>query len=242
VSSTIWTPTAVSSEIARAAVELWRAVEAQHVASTRRLVDEQSEQHELEALLEDSKPPLPSEAGGLDYLLFTPFRYDTLRAGSRFRALSDPGVFYGGEQPRTACAELSFHRLRFLQDSAGLKTLTSVPHTLFLTRARGRTVDLRKRPFTRDRAAWTDPETRHYGPCQVFARVAREAQVDIIRYESVRDPEKAGCAAVLRPQALAGAGVLERQTWFLSATTTRASWIRTGERPHAASHFEFNFQ
>lgn len=241
MSSTIWTPTAVSSEIARDVVELWRVVEAQHVASTRRLVDDQAEQHELESLLEDSKPPLPAEAQGLDYRLSTPFRYDTLRAGSRFRAFGDPGVFYGGEQPRTACAELSFHRLRFLQESTGLKSLTSVPHTLFRTRARGRTVDLRKKPFTKDRAVWTNPETRHYGPCQAFARVAREVQVDIIRYESVRDPEKAGCAAVLHPQAFAGSGVLEIQTWFLSATVTMASWIRTGERAHAASHFEFNF-
>lgn len=241
MSSTIWTPTAVSSEIARRTVRLWRAVEAQHVASTRRLVDDQAEQLELESLLEDSKPSLPPEAGGLDYLLSTPFRYDPLRTGSRFRAYGDPGVFYGGAEVRTACAELSFHRLRFLRESAGLKRLASVPHTLFRVRARGRAVDLRERPFARDHAVWTHPATGQYGPCQAFARVARDVDVDIIRYESVRDPEKAGCAAVLRPEALAGSGVLERQTWFLSATGTTASWIRAGERPHAASHFEFSF-
>jgi len=241
VSSTTWTPTAVSSETARGTVELWRAVEAQHVASTRRLVDDQAEQLELESLLEDSKPTLPTAARGLDYLLSTPFRYDPLRTGSRFRAYGDPGVFYGGEEVRTACAELGFHRLRFLQESAGLKALASVPHTLFRARARGPTVDLRKKPFTKDRSVWTDPETRHYAACQAFARVAREADVDIIRYESVRDPRKAGCAAVLRPEALAGSGILERQTWFLSATATSASWIRAAEPAHAASHFEFRF-
>lgn len=241
MSSTIWTPTAVSSEVARGAVELWRAVEAQHVASTRRLVDDQAEQLELEALLDDTKPPLPAEARGLDYLLSTPFRYDPLRTGSRFRAYGDPGVFYGGQEIRTACAELSFHRLRFLQASAGLKALASVPHTLFRTRARGRAVDLRKKPFSRDRAVWTDPDTRRYGPCQAFARVARAADVDVIRYESVRDPGHGGCAAVLGPGALGGSGLLERQTWFLSATAKAASWIRAAERPHATSYFEFNF-
>jgi len=50
-------------------------VEAQHTASTMRLVDSLEEQASLELVLEESKPPLPPEARRLHYLLATPFRY-----------------------------------------------------------------------------------------------------------------------------------------------------------------------
>ena len=53
----------------------WRVVEAQHRASTMRLVDTLAEQRALEDLLEASKPPVPAEARHLHYLLATPFRY-----------------------------------------------------------------------------------------------------------------------------------------------------------------------
>ena len=39
---------------------LWRAVEAQHVASTMALVDSIDEQHVLERLLDEAKPPVPA--------------------------------------------------------------------------------------------------------------------------------------------------------------------------------------
>jgi hypothetical protein len=47
-------------------------VEAQHVASTMKIVDDAAEQDLLESLLEASKPPLPDPADGLDYLLASP--------------------------------------------------------------------------------------------------------------------------------------------------------------------------
>ena len=77
MSSNTWTPRAVASEAVRARRRLWRAVEAQHIASTLRLVANVEEQHLLERLLDQSKPPLPPETGGLHYLLSTPFRYSS---------------------------------------------------------------------------------------------------------------------------------------------------------------------
>jgi hypothetical protein len=56
VSSTTWTPRAVASKAVDCRLELWRAVEAQHVASTRRLVDSNAEQEALEDILEQTKP------------------------------------------------------------------------------------------------------------------------------------------------------------------------------------------
>ena len=45
---------------------IWRAVEAQHVVSTMRLVNNNREDHDiLEKILEESKPPVPEEARGV---------------------------------------------------------------------------------------------------------------------------------------------------------------------------------
>jgi hypothetical protein len=108
---------------------LWRAVEAQHIASTLRLVENHDQQLVLERILESSKPPLPPGSERLHYLLATPFRYPA-PFGSRFRAPTSPGVWYGAEAVRTACAELGYWRWRFLTDSAGLTSLGPSPqHT-----------------------------------------------------------------------------------------------------------------
>ena len=72
-----WTPLAVSSEAHDWQRSVWRIVEAQHIASTMKIVDSQDEQDLLETLLESSKPVQPAIAERLDYLLITPFRYTT---------------------------------------------------------------------------------------------------------------------------------------------------------------------
>jgi hypothetical protein len=108
VSSHTWTPRAVASEAVGLRFAVWRAVEGQHVAATVALVDSLAEQHALERLLDERKPPLPQGAARLHYLLFTPFRYRPPPGGSRFRGPNDPGVFYGADEVRTACAELGY--------------------------------------------------------------------------------------------------------------------------------------
>ena len=100
---------------------LWRAVEAQHVVSTMALVDSIEEQHVLERLLDETKPSIPAAAAHLHWLLFTPFRYPPPPGGSRFRGPNDPGVFYGADEIRTACAELGYWRWRHLHGFAGAR-------------------------------------------------------------------------------------------------------------------------
>lgn len=226
MSSDIWTPRAVASESKPFELAVWRAVEAQHIAATRALVDSLAEQDTLETVLEASKPPPPARCAGLDYLLYTPFRYPPPGGGSRFRGSADPGVWYGAEAVRTGCAELGYWRWRFVCDSHGLSRLDAVPHTLFQAVAKGGAVDLRSEPFSRDRPSWCHP--RDYGACQALARSARAAGTQIIRYESVRDPEHGGCAAVLDCRAFSDGGVRQRQTWFLTTDRQRASWMRSG--------------
>lgn len=233
MSSITWTRRAVASRGTQLRLAIWRAVEAQHVASTMHLVDGVGEQRLLEDILEENKPPVPAEAKTLHYLLFTPFRYPS-PYGSRFRAPDDPGVFYGADERRTACAEVGYWRWRFLAESADLSQLGSigpVPHTLFRASIESRGVDLRQRPFVRDRGLWTDRTI--YTHTQALAKLARDALLGVIRYESVRDPDGGGCIAVLRPDAFRALRPTAEQTWFLTVTHEAATWQRDGE------HFEF---
>lgn len=221
MSSNTWTLRAVESEARRATRRLWRAVEAQHIASTLRLVANVEEQLVLERLLDKSKPAIPQEAADLHYLLSTPFRYAS-PIGSRFRAPTDPGVWYGAERERTACAELGFWRWRFLMDTDGLKELPPSPQTVFRAAIDGRMVDLTEAPFKRARSEWTDP--RDYAAAQRFGRLARQADLDAIRYESVRDPEHGGAVAVLRAACFKPRKPLEQHIWFLTVRRDAAIW------------------
>jgi len=227
VPSSTWTPRAVASRAARARARLWRAVEAQHVASTLRLVDGLEEQRALEEILEAGKPPIPAAAQGLHYLLFTPFRYPAPCA-SRFRAVTDPGVFYGAETVRTACAELGYWRWRFLSDSLGLTQLGPAPQTLFEVRASALAINLEHPPFSRDAALWKHPSD--YSATQAFGKVARAAEIGLIRYASVREPEGGRCGAVLRPDALnPPRPISPTQSWILTVTADYAIWQRDRE-------------
>jgi hypothetical protein len=223
VSSSTWIQRAVESEAARSQRRLWRAVEAQHIASTLRLVATAEEQLVLERLLDRSKPPLPAGAGGLHYLLSTPFRYSS-PIGSRFRAPADSGIWYGAEVQRTACAELGYWRWRFLLDSAALESLGPSPQSVFRAGIEARLIDLTAQPFRRARAQWTDP--RDYGATQELARIARAAEVDAIRYESVRDPQHGAAVAVLRPGCFKPRKPLEQQTWLLTVRRKAVVWQR----------------
>jgi hypothetical protein len=221
---TTWTRRALESETRAYARELWRAVEAQHTASTMRLADSLDEQATLEAILEASKPPLPPEVGALHYLLATPFRYRP-QLGSRFRAAFDAGVWYGAEVLRTALAEKSYWRLRFLLDAPGTPDLKAVPHTVFRAAVRSAAaLDLTAAPFVRARATWTARSS--YAETQAFAALARTARVALIRYESVRDPQHAACAAVLEPAAFSAPRPRGAETWFIAAGRERVRCAR----------------
>ena len=215
----------ISSELMREAVRrsrarAWRVVEAQHRASTMRLVDTLDEQRVLEEVLEASKPPLPAAAMPLHYLLATPFRYPAPPPdGSRFRGPGDPGVWYGADHVQTALAEVAYWRLRFLADSPATPDLPPVPHTAFRAAVAGSAIALTLAPFDRARASWEDPHS--YRETQALARAARELSIALIYYRSVRDPLHRRCVAVLTPRAFRGREPLEQQTWLIKVTRTR---------------------
>ena len=226
MSSSTWTPHAVASEAFRWDGTIWRIVESQHVASTMKVVDDADEQAVLEALLEGSKPLIPREAAHLDYLLATPFRYWPRPGGSRFRAVGDPGVFYGAEDVRTAAAEVGYWRWRFLKDAVSLARLGPVPHTAFSAEIGTLVIDLQAPPFSSQARLWEDPAD--YASTQALASVAREAKLGAIQYRSVRASAPAWCMAVLEPGAFAKpAPNPVQQTWYLAVSPEQVTWRST---------------
>jgi hypothetical protein len=222
MSSPIWTPAALSSEARPISGHYWRLVEAQHQVSTLKLVDTLEEQALLETLLEESKPALPPECAGLDYLLATPFRYGAIYPhGSRFRRAGRTlGVFYASEQIETALAEMSFYRLLFFSDSPETPLpANAAEYTAFAAAiATKQAIDLTLPPLEHDRQAWADPV--NYEACQSLADAARAGNVDAILYQSVRDPKSGKNIALLTANAFAAREPVERQTWRIRLSPT----------------------
>ena len=226
MSSRTWTPRAVASEAAPLRFDLWRAVEAQHVVSTMALVDTLDEQHVLERMLDDGKPPVPDGAGAL---ALPAVHAVSLSAAAGRLALSR------AERPRRVLwRRRGAHRLRrarllaLAASARRRRRCTAMPAQAadgVSRQARDDAVDLRAAPFVRDRAAWTAPDD--YAACQRFGVAAREAGVGAIRYESVRDPQHGGCCAVLTPERVRAPAPLEQQTWMLSVSRERVVWQRT---------------
>jgi RES domain len=204
---------------------LWRGVEAQHIVATLRLTDSRAEHEVLEDLLEANKPPLPPEAEGRHFLVFTPFRYRS-PFPSRFRRPVDPGVWYGAEELQTACAEVAYSKWRFLMDSEGLAgQALHTEHTFFQAKTRGPCADLTAVPWKAASRIWQDK--RDYSGTQDFGDEARKRGLAWIRYSTVRAP-RGICGAVLRPQALSLPRTFDQETWVCK-TTREGAWLqRTG--------------
>ena len=213
----MWTPTALACEARTLRGECWRAVEDQHSATTRRLTDTAAEQELLEDILEETKPAVPPACAGLHYLLQTPFRYRASPPhGSRFRAPGERrGVFYASVDVPAAMAELAFWRLLFFEASTAAVTPrnTAVLTAFSVTYDSGHGLDLTRPPLARDRAAWTAPAD--YTATQALAGQARDAGVEVLRYESVRDPRGYTNLAILECGAFARREPVRQQTWRL---------------------------
>ncbi len=230
----MWTPTALASKACRRSGAAWRVVEFQHTAATRKVVDTKSDQELLEDILEATKPPVALDTEDLHYLLKTPFRYNApYPVGSRFRrAGSTEGVFYGSKRVRTALAELCYFRLRFYNESPD----TLLPRhqeqlTVFsVGYSTGQGIDLTQPPFVKDRTIWTDPSA--YEKTQTFADSAREAGIQLIQYESVRDVDYGLNLALLSPSAFKSKEPITTQTWFFYLSEVEANFERANANRH----------
>lgn len=198
-------------------VDPWRAVEAQHVVSTRKLVDSDAEQLLLEELLETSKPPLAPDLAELHYLLFTPFRYPPLRWGSRFGTRAERGIFYGSCSARTCFAEVAYYRLIFLQGTQADLGPLLVELTLFQCRLRASCgLDLTRAPFAERAAALTSVTS--YAETQRLGGLARRIGAQVLLFTSARDRQGGVNVAVLDPAAFAVPRPTVAQRWLCAAS------------------------
>ena len=219
MSSSIWTRCAGDSELRPLDVSPWRVVEAQHLVSTRKLVDSNDEQALLEEMIDRAKPP-DLTGGRLHYLLFTPFRYPPLPHGSRFGSRHEPGIWYGSLEHRSAFAEVAYYRLLFLEGTrASLGTVTTAL-TAFTAQVRtARGVDLVAPPFDAYRRAIASPKS--YSSSQALGTAMRNARVEAFRYPSARDTEGGINVGAFVASVFGNAKPRTLETWHCSASRER---------------------
>lgn len=218
MSSSIWTRCAGASELRPIRLAAWRAVEAQHQVSTRKLVDSAEEQILLEELIDGAKPPDVTR-GRLHYLLSTPFRYPPLRHGSRFGRRHERGIWYGSESKSTVFAEVAYYRLVFLEGTRADLGVLTTQLTTFTVRARSaRGVDLVAPPFAAHRKSISSPT--NYDATQPLGTSMREAGVELFRFPSARDSDGVNVGMFV-PSVFGTARPRELETWHCTATRAR---------------------
>jgi hypothetical protein len=216
MSSSIWTRCAGGSELRALRLSAWRAVEAQHQVSTRKLVDSIDEQILLEELIDRAKPP-DVTGGALHYLLATPFRYPPLAHGSRFGARFERGIWYGSESLSTGFAEVAYYRFVFLEGTDADLGVVTTQLTAFTARLRStHAVDLTRPPFSAHRRAIASPS--RYAATQALGAAMRGVGVELFRYPSARDAEGGVNVGVFSPSAFGTSKPRGFETWHCTAS------------------------
>lgn len=224
---TIWEDCEGDKHIMPLSNEPWRIVEAQHISSSRDLVDTLEEHDFLEDLLEASKPPVRKEK---DYLIFTPFRYPPLKYGSRFGHHYEPSLWYGSQELSTAFAEVAYYRLKFFQDTAAPLDYIEIPMTAFQTAMMTQHgIDLTQPPFKSRRAQISHPHRYEYS--QALGTAMREAKIEAFIYYSARTQEPGKNIAAYTPvvfQKKHSQYIQQQQNWICMANQYRIEFTRLG--------------
>ncbi len=238
MSPSIWTQCAERFELVRLAGPAWRAVESQHVTSTRKLVDSDDEQQVLESLIDTAKPPWPPGRRfvGLHYLLATPFRHPPLRYGSRFGTRRERGIFYCAETQATVLAEKAYYVLLFLDGTEADITPLTRPLTLFQARiSTKKGLDLIAAPFDAFVDEISSPST--YRASQPLGAAMREAGVTAFRFQSARDPGRGANLGLFEPVFTAKKPSKAEQ-WICTATRARVELQPGPAVMRSRTHFD----
>lgn len=193
--------------------EPWRVVEAQHVLSSRDLVDSRDEHDILEALLESSKPAIEQDK---HYLIFTPFRYPPLKHGSRFGQTFERSLWYGSLELETAFAEVAHYRLQFFQDSQADLGYIEIPMTAFksiLSTPQG--IDLTAPPFEEHGPQISDKHS--YMVSQALGTAMREDGIEAFIYYSARTTHLKKNIAAFTPEVFLkknNPSIRSQQNWW----------------------------
>lgn len=203
----------------------WRIVEAQHLSSSRDLVDSLEEHDLLENLLETSKPSITNTG---HYLIFTPFRYPPLKYGSRFGTVHEPSLWYGSWALETAFAEVSYYRLKFFEDSAAALGYIEIPMTAYQASLRtSRSIDLTAMPFNRYRDKISNPLS--YEDSQILGSAMRGANTQAFIFYSARTKNEAQNIGVFTAEIFIknkGEYIQNQQNWICLGTRNRVEFRR----------------
>lgn len=227
MSRSIWTRCGAKSNCRPLALVAWRAVEAQHIIATRKLVDSDEEQRLLEELIDGVKPPRPAGEGfdGLHWLLYTPFRHPPLRHGSRFGRRTERGIWYGAESLATVFAEKAYYRLLFLQGTeAAITPVTAEISAFSVPIATTMGVDLGSGPFA-DHVEEIASRTDYTAPQQLGSEMRADG-VEVFLYVSARDRQRGRNIGVFTPLAFAARRPDTPHTWYCTVTKELVEFTR----------------
>lgn len=232
----LWTACEGSQYIKPITVQPWRVVEAQHILSSRDLVDTTDEHDILEALLEESKPSVNKAK---HYLIFTPFRYPPLKYGSRFGRVFEPSLWYGSMELETAFAEVAYYQLQFQNSTDADLDYIDISLTAFnATISTEQGVDLTAAPFSQYAEHISSKNTYEYS--QQLGTSMRESDVSAFIFFSARSQHSSKNVAAFTPDVFCSKKnqyVHDQQTWACIANKQVVEFTRMGIS--AKSRFSF---
>ncbi|KTD64960.1 RES family NAD+ phosphorylase [Legionella shakespearei] len=222
-------------------LEPWRMVEAQHISSSRDLVDSREEHDLLEQLLESSKPQIPDQK---HYLIFTPFRYPPLAYGSRFGSIFEPSLWYGSINLHTTLAEVAFYRLKFFDDTSASLDYIDIPMTAFKAYIKTEHgIDLTAPPFKKYQDKISNKTT--YEHSQKLGTEMREEGIEGFIFASARCQNFGKNVALFTPQVFQtkdGQYIAHMQNWRCIANRDAIEFTRdevSGRKREAFFRKEF---
>lgn len=205
----------------------WRVVEAQHILSSRDLVDTIEEHDLLEELLEESNPKSMLLK---NYLIFTPFRYPPLKYGSRFGQTFEPSIWYGSIEIETAFSEVAYYQQQFLHDTKANLDYIELVMTAFNAKIETKYgLDLTSKPFS-DYHEYISAKN-NYATSQLLGTLMREAGVEAFVYFSARSANLAKnigayTSDVFKP--VKNLYVFNQQTWKCISSKHSVEFTRIG--------------
>ncbi len=225
----IWASVATEFTFQSLHGKAYRLVESQEQVATNQLVDSFEEQDLLEQMLEETKPTPPIQSNKLHYLLWTPFRYPPLQYGSRFGSRFELSLFYASQQVTTALAECAYYRLLFWQGMAQApEEAISCQHTLFsISYASNKAAALHQAPFTEFHYQLTHPSD--YKTSQQLGVQLRGQGVELIEFNSARDPEHNINIALFDPNAFSCQQPLSSEEWLSHTTGEQVAFKTRGQ-------------
>lgn len=202
--------------------QIWRIIENQEQAATRRITRSAAAQSRLEALLDRNKPIYLPGSEQLHWLLKTPFRYPPLAHGSRFGSPFEPGILYGARELHTALTESAVYLWLFraaLSDPGPLERISDGRTAIQFPVRHDRFSDLTSREEYRQHIS--DPGSYQFS--QALGARLREAGAAAIWFNSARAEQGVNCA-VLNPEAIPAGTVPNESHWQLQLDESCCWW------------------